>query len=303
MTDRRARMLGQISPALSSGLEIGALHAPMVRREDGPVRYVDYAHAETLRANFRHPDGNAADIVDVDIVWGERPLRDCLDEPVDYVLASHVIEHVPDLIGWLLELHAALKPGGILGLAVPDRRNTFDVRRPVSTPGEMVEAWLSQYRRPSMRQVFDAAALSKDTPEPEDWRPGESVGGLPGEVARRLPLALDLVRGMIAEQRYVDVHCWVFTAASFLDTAEALFRMHCFPYAVDGFYPTEPGSIEFQVRLRTVEDPADPAIPLSITAAREGLSPREEDGANEVRAGTGHRLRAVLRAVARRVRR
>src|SRR5450432_2417461 len=101
--DRRGRLLGGISPALSTGLEIGALHSPLIPREEGRVRYVDYAPAETLRANFRHPDANAADIVEVDIIWGERPLRDCLQEPVDYIVASHVIEHVPNLVGWLLE--------------------------------------------------------------------------------------------------------------------------------------------------------------------------------------------------------
>ena len=126
--DRRARMLGSIALADSTGLEIGALHSPLVRRHESQIRYVDYASTAVLRENFRHP-GDPADIVEVDIVWGGRTLRECLDAPVDYILASHVIEHVPDLIGWLLELREALKPGKVLGLAIPDRRHTFDIRR------------------------------------------------------------------------------------------------------------------------------------------------------------------------------
>src|ERR1700758_1901307 len=112
MTDRRAKMLGDIHVARSVGLEIGPLHAPLIRRTEGRVLYVDYASVETLRANFRHPGVDPAQIVENDIIWGERPLRHSVGEPVDYVVASHVIEHVPDLIGWLLELHATLKPGG-----------------------------------------------------------------------------------------------------------------------------------------------------------------------------------------------
>ena len=265
--DRRARMLGSIALADSTGLEIGALHSPLVRRHESQIRYVDYASTAVLRENFRHP-GDPADIVEVDIVWGGRTLRECLDAPVDYILASHVIEHVPDLIGWLLELREALKPGKVLGLAIPDRRHTFDVRRAVSSPGEMVEAWLAGYKRPSPRQVFDACALSRNTETAEHWRMGEDSGGLPAEVLGRLSPALDIVRNMVAEARYVDVHCWVFTPASFLDTAEALAGMGCFPWLIDGFFPTEPGTIEFQVRLRTVEDAADPAIAASIAAAR-----------------------------------
>jgi SAM-dependent methyltransferase len=299
VTDRRARMLGVISLARSVGLEIGPLHVPLVRRTEGRVLYVDHASAETLRANFRDPAGDPANIVDVDIIWGERPLRDCVDEPVDYVVASHVIEHVPDLIGWLLELHAVLKQGGILGLAVPDRRYTFDVRRPVSTVGELVEAWLLRYRQPSLRQVFDAAALSKDTADQVEWRPGESSAGLPPEVLRRLPPALDMVRAIAAAPRYVDLHCWIFTPASFLDTAEALSRMGCFPFTIDGFFPTEPGAIEFQVRLSAVADAGDPAIAGSVAAARTALAAHAPDSEVEAlrrRIGQLEEDNAALRA-------
>ncbi|MEX3900116.1 methyltransferase domain-containing protein [Paraburkholderia sp. BR10954] len=48
----------------------------------------------------------------------------------DYVIASHVIEHVLDLVGWVHSLLAALKHAGRIVLAVPDRRYTFDYVRP-----------------------------------------------------------------------------------------------------------------------------------------------------------------------------
>ncbi len=281
-------MLGGTNLADELGLEIGALHAPLVGRGEGRVLYVDYASAETLRSNFRHP-GDPADVVEVDIIWGDRPLRDCVGQPVGYVLASHVIEHVPDLIGWLLELHGALRPGGIVGLAIPDRRRTFDLRRPVSLPGEMVEAYLRRHRQPSLRQVFDAAALSKDTAEAEDWRPGESRCGLPAEVLRRLEPARDMVIRLAETPAYIDAHCWVFTPESFLDMAEALHRMGYFPFAVEGFHPTEPGSIEFQVRLRAL-DLADAGAPDTIAAARGLLDANATSAAED----TSRRMMAEL---------
>ncbi|HXT80843.1 MAG TPA: class I SAM-dependent methyltransferase [Acetobacteraceae bacterium] len=277
--DRRGRLLGDIPLGQSTGLEIGALHAPLVRRTESHVRYVDYAPAETLRANFRYTDADPADIQEVDIVWGERPLHEAAGGTVDYVVASHVVEHVPDLIGWLLEVHAVLKTDGVFGLAVPDRRYTFDVRRHVSTPGEMVEAYLRRYRQPSLRQVFDAAALSKNSEEVESWRPGKSSGGLPAEVMKRLPLAFDLVKGIAAEPRYNDAHCWIFTPASFLDTAEALSALHRFPFEIDQLFPTEPGTGEFQVRLKAVADGAGSAIAQSIHHARQELAAYEQRAA------------------------
>lgn len=280
MQDRRSRILGDIDVTQAFGLEIGALHAPLVRRSEGRVLYVDYADAETLRANFKYENVDPSEIVETDVIWGERPLSECVPEKVDYVVASHMIEHVPDLVGWLLELHSVLKPGGLVGLAVPDLRYTFDIRRKVSTPGEMVEAYLCQYRRPSLRQVFDAAALSKNTEDKEDWDPGHSTSGLPAEVLRRLPLALDLVKGIAAEPRYVDAHCWMFTPASFLDTAEALSQMGLFPFRVERLFPTEPGTAEFQVRLRSVSGSAD-GTAESIAVARNMLAGPTKPGADD----------------------
>ncbi len=49
--------------------------------------------------------------------------------PADLLVASHVIEHVPDLITWLREIASVLKPTGQARLAIPDRRYTFDLLR------------------------------------------------------------------------------------------------------------------------------------------------------------------------------
>jgi len=296
----RGRLLGEIVPRESFGLEIGPLHFPMVRRDEGRILYVDYAPAETLRENFRHPGADPVDIVEVDVVWGDQPLRDAVGEPADYVLARHVIEHVPDLIGWLLEIHATLRPGGVLGLEVPDRRHTFDVWRPASGAGEIVEAYLKGYRQPSLRQVFDAAAWSRDTGE------ARPPSGLPSETLRRLKPAFDMVKALACAPRYVDVHCWVFTPEHFLDTAEALARIGCFPFAIDALFPTEPGNDDFQVRLRAAASASDPAIEASIAAARGNLAaaaPADEIAVLRQRVAALEDEKAALQAALQAVRR
>ena len=44
----------------------------------------------------------------------------------DFVIASHVIEHLADPLGFLDDAHRVLRVGGVLLLLVPDRRCTFD---------------------------------------------------------------------------------------------------------------------------------------------------------------------------------
>lgn len=89
------------------------------------------------------------------MVWGERPLGEAIPEPVDYVVASHVIEHIPDLISWLHELASVLKPSGEIRLIVPDRRFTFDYLRREVRLNDVIYANLMQARAPLRHIVLD----------------------------------------------------------------------------------------------------------------------------------------------------
>ncbi|MDB5447307.1 MAG: methyltransferase type 12 [Phenylobacterium sp.] len=276
MTGKLQRLFGPAGPT-GLGLEIGALDGPLLRKGEYDVLYVDYAETEVIRANQSDPSVRIDNIVDVDIVWGGARLACAVGRPVDFVVASHVIEHVPDLIGWLGELAEALRPGGVLGLAIPDKRFTFDALRHETVLSEAVEAWLLGAKQPSLRQVFDAAALSVPVDGAQVWSGRFEPGARREEVLARLRPALGLVRSLHAKPRYNDAHCWVFTPQSFLDLAEELAALDLFPFVIDGFHPTEPGAAEFLVRLVRAEAVPDDAIQASVRAARDRLPPDEAD--------------------------
>jgi hypothetical protein len=320
LTTKLERMLGPDGP-VGLGLEIGALDAPLVRKGAHDVRYVDYAETAVVRANQFDPAVRIDEIVDVDIVWGKVRLARAVGEPVDYVIASHVIEHVPDLIGWLDEIAEALKAGGVLGLAVPDKRFTFDALRRESGLAEAIEAWLEGARRPSLRQVFDAASLGVAVDAAEVWAGRFEPTTRRAEVLDRLAPALGLARSLHASPRYNDAHCWVFTPNSFLDLAEELATLQLFPFRVDAFHPAEPGGAEFLVRLVRAPTPADADIlesirqtrirlPVEVPAAPEPMPPdacrAERIAALEaelaaLRRSHSWRITAPLRAISRRI--
>lgn len=60
------------------------------------------------------------------------------DESKDYIVSSHVVEHIPDLIGAFLEWNRVLKNEGIIFTIFP-KRNALpsDVGRPLSTIEEI----------------------------------------------------------------------------------------------------------------------------------------------------------------------
>ena len=111
----------------TKGLEIGPLYRPRVSQAYD-VRYVDHYSTEELRAGYavNSVAGPFIDeIVEVDYVLRDGETIASVtkeDAPFDYVVASHVIEHVVDPISWLRDVHEVLAPEGVISLVIPDKR-------------------------------------------------------------------------------------------------------------------------------------------------------------------------------------
>ena len=257
--DWRTTMTAGLDLRAMVGAEIGPLDRPAVRRSDGRILYVDHADTPALRRKYASdPSVRIDDIVDVDIVWGSTRLAEAFGtrHPVDYVVASHVIEHVPNMIGWLDELRGILRPGGLIKLAVPDRRATFDICRRETDLVDLLVAYVCGATRPQLREILDAHAFStRGIDAPAAW-----AGTLPPEAATpmaTLPEALAYARAAAQDGEYHDVHCWVFTPSSFAALFRTLATAGWLPFACDGFHDTAFGSYEFFVTLRQCDDQAE----------------------------------------------
>ena len=60
------------------------------------------------------------------------------DESFDYVIASHVLEHMPNTIAALKEWLRVLKPGGTLFIVLPHAEKTIDQHRQVTTLDHLI---------------------------------------------------------------------------------------------------------------------------------------------------------------------
>jgi SAM-dependent methyltransferase len=138
----------------------------------GDISYVDRTDRGEIRKWYKNDATvDIEKIVDIDYVWGELTFKEAVgnERKFDYVIASHVIEHVPDMVGWFKEVADILKPNGILSLVIPDKKYTLDRPRRPSNSADLVDAYLCQMRKPFSRQIFDHFSCVVETGGQNMW--------------------------------------------------------------------------------------------------------------------------------------
>jgi hypothetical protein len=91
----------------------------------------------------------------------------------------------------------------------------------------------------------------------------------------------------------------VFTPASFLDLIEEFAALDLFPFEMAGFYPTEYGVNEFQVRLVAATAPDKAKLAAAIAEARRAVATAEGSPAPDPLAEENRRLHAALEEMRR----
>lgn len=258
--------LAGIDVATMRGLEVGPLASPRVRKSEGPIRYLDHANAAELKRKYETDlgmRGRLDEIVDLDYVIGDKQtISDAVmpDAPFDYVIACHVLEHIPDPIDWMDDIARILRPGGILSLVIPDKRYCFDINRSLTEVSDLVDANLRHLRQPSYRMVYDfnAKALLDLVDTSAVWKGDADYSAATRQgVGDPDRFALGACRKMRTSEEFVDVHCHVFTPESFLDLFEKLADLGLTKFEVADFSPTRHNTFEFYVSLRLLDPSTD----------------------------------------------
>jgi SAM-dependent methyltransferase len=212
--DRRDIILEQVNLD-GLGLEIGPSYNPLVPKSQGyHVETIDHADATHLREKYRTLTQDVSRIEEVDYVSGGASIFKSIGKPgrYDYIIASHVIEHVPDMLGFLKDCERLLKPAGRLSLAIPDKRYCFDIFQSLTTTGHLLETHATNARRPSPGVLFDFIANYGKRGDQDAWIPEYAADvHFPNELAHA-KAEFDRVR---RSKDYVDTHIWRFVPSSF----------------------------------------------------------------------------------------
>ncbi len=184
------------------GLEIGALHEPAPLPSHCTVEYVDALTLAEAAALF--PEVDASLLTEPDHIrdLDQDGLAGFPNEKYDFVVLSHVIEHLAEPIGALAEVFRVLKPGGLAVIAAPDRHYTFDHLRGNTPFGQL----LVQHEH-GLTTVSDEQYI-------------DFLGGVHPKVLRSGAAALDKALASVRARRE---HAHVWDSAAFREFLERAF--------------------------------------------------------------------------------
>lgn len=216
---RQKKLLSGIEKSMH-GLEIGASFNPVAPKAEGwNVRVLDHLSQEGLKEKYKDHPVDCERIEPVDFVCADgdylRAIPGAMHSTFDYIVASHAIEHFPDLLGFLITAERLLAPGGVLALVVPDKRFCFDFFRPLSTTADILYAHYEQRKAHGKRTAFEhvAYAVAND---------GKIAWAHPPANCSRFTLCHHLQQAEAVfndtpddgSGGYTDFHNWKFTPAS-----------------------------------------------------------------------------------------
>ena len=216
--DRRDKALRFVDLA-GRGLEIGPSYNPLVTKASGArIETVDHADRASLVAKYSAwglPVEKVKNIEEVDHLWAGGSLLDTVPDhhAYDYIVASHVIEHTVDLIRFLNDCEGLLSEDGRLALVVPDKRYCFDRFQPLSTLGDVVDAFHATNLFHTAGALLDHQAYASKRGEAIAWS-RDDISPCFAQFPN-LEGAADVIRAGLGQEAYADIHKWKFTPTSF----------------------------------------------------------------------------------------
>jgi hypothetical protein len=227
MIDRQKKLLEYISQQ-QRGIEIGPYFCPLTPKAQGwNALTVDiFSKTELLEKAKEDPNVPAEslkNIEDVDIIGPAQIVDELiyekkLEDNFDFIVSSHNFEHIPNPVRFLQACSKILKPGGMLSMAIPDKRCGMDYYRPLSTLAGMLQAFHENRTQPSPEQIFEFANLQSRMKKDDDfhyvWTIEDNPKNIFATQASR-PSYL-LWRDALSNNSYIDTHCWTFTPSSFM---------------------------------------------------------------------------------------
>ena len=234
-------------------LEIGPLNNPFFKKRDVDVYYADIKNTDEVKS--RYEDFTSEEnIIPIDYAIEESYEKTFKDENIkfDYVFLSHVIEHIPNPINFLLDVGHILTDNGKLCFLIPDKRYTIDHYRENSSFADWFDVFIRGEEINTPRLVLDNRIDRVDESVASKFWNYELEKYPSFDPKACIDMYHDFVNNF--DELSFDEHYWVFSDQSFLRILENLYKTNLIPYKIISFYPTPFDNNTFGIVLELNSD-------------------------------------------------
>ena len=235
--NRNARILKHID-ARGQGVEIGPCHNPVAPKREGfKVEVIDHLDREGLIDKYSGQRIKTGNIEEVDYVWRGETYAELTGrrQYYDWIIASHVIEHTPDLVAFICQCAEILTQTGVLSLVIPDKRYCFDKFRPVTSLAHVIDrhrTGADQHTPGSVAEYYLNVVRCDDQDAWDSKATGSISFSHPPEAGQ---LNFSLAKNA---REWLDVHAWCFVPHAFRLLIQDLYDLGLIPLKELSFSPT-----------------------------------------------------------------
>jgi len=247
-------------------LEIGPLANPICKKNEANVFYADSLSTQDVKAYYKHdPKIDKDSICDIDfVIHGSytETFRDVAK--FDYILSSHILEHMPRLIDFFLDSVNILNTHGRMYIFLPDCRYCFDHFR---SPTSFAELYYihTQGLKFAPWQVLDGR-MSIGLNDPKVIWANKKLFHLLAPAYRGPFAGSKAIFEKALAGEDLRGHYSTFTPSSFLLLLHEMTRAGVLPYKLVRFFPTPSNSFTFGCLLE-----ACPELPSSADVSEREM--------------------------------
>ena len=225
------------------GLEIGPLFWGICRKDEGfNVLIWDVMQKEELLDKYKKESKTSKKgIEEIDIVSSESmkitlteytkkkgAIIKSVPESLDYIISSHNVEHMPNPVQFFIDTSQILKEGGVLNIAIPISTRCFDCSKPLTSTGQILDAYISKNKKPSLGEFFDHEFSMMNVINEKNKRmPINDMNFDFEKLIFERELTYDSYKDLVDaynKSPYKDSHVWQFNLDSFLLIFEDLLK-------------------------------------------------------------------------------
>ncbi len=254
----REEAVNYISNKEARILELGPLTRPLLERKDYPnYFFADIRSTEEIRelysgSKYLEETGISVEIdkiVDIDfVIKGSYKESFKGVEKFDYVIVSHVLEHIPNLLQFFVDIRDLMTESASLIIIYPDKRFSFDYFRTNTKFSDVYDTYINDGKRLASQALDFYTNVIPENDPVKFWNFSEAVE-LYQEEDLRPEENIEIYKDMLKGAEEEDIHYWPFSDFAFIKFLQECSIYKLFSFSLSKFIPTQKNTQSFLVIL------------------------------------------------------